>query len=86
MLPVHAFAQGGKRLFVFIVGGVTHSEMRCAHRVSARLGRDVFLGATSLQAAPRFLRQVADLTAYDAPSNPHLALEMEGGGGRRVRF
>lgn len=37
----------GRRLFVFIVGGVTLSEMRCAHRLSTKLGRDVFLGGTS---------------------------------------
>ena len=67
----------GRRLFVFIVGGVTPSEMRCAHRLSARLGRDVFVGGTSVETPARFLRHVADLSA--APE--HLALEVDGGGG-----
>lgn len=67
----------GKRLFVFIVGGVTLSEMRVAHRTSARLGRDVFLGGTSLQTPARFLRAAADLSSPPE----HLALEVDGGGG-----
>ncbi|PRW58349.1 SM Sec1-family [Chlorella sorokiniana] len=66
----------GRRLFVFIVGGVTLSEMRCAHRLSAKLGRDVFLGGTSVETPARFMRHVADLTSSD-----HLALEVDGGGG-----
>lgn len=45
--PLHPPSRQGRRLFVFIVGGVTLSEMRCAHRLSAKLGRDVFLGGTS---------------------------------------
>lgn len=67
----------GRRLFVFIVGGVTLSEMRCAHRLSARLGRDVFLGGTSVETPASFMRHVADLSA---PA-PHTALEVDGGGG-----
>lgn len=66
----------GRRLFVFIVGGVTYSEMRCAHRLSGRLGRDVFLGGTSVETPARFLRHVVDLSRPD-----HTALEIDGGGG-----
>lgn len=72
----HPHPQGGRRLFVFIVGGVTYSEMRCAHRLSTRLGRDVFLGGTSVETPPAFLRHVADLSRRD-----HTVLEIDGGGG-----
>ena len=53
----------GRRLFVFIVGGVSYSEMRSVHRLSARLGRDVFLGGTSVETPARFLRHVGELSA-----------------------
>ncbi|KAL4443933.1 hypothetical protein ABPG75_011670 [Micractinium tetrahymenae] len=75
--PDKADAGRSRRLFVFIVGGVTYSEMRTAHRLSARLGRDVFLGGTSVVTPARFLRHVTELSA--APE--HAALEIDGGGG-----
>ncbi|KAI3423806.1 hypothetical protein D9Q98_009643 [Chlorella vulgaris] len=75
--PDKAESTKGRRLFVFIVGGLTYSEMRCAHRTSARLGRDVFLGGTSVETAPRFMRHVLDLST----PGDHTALEIDGGGG-----
>ena len=66
----------GRRLFVFIVGGVAYNEMRCAHRLSTRLGRDIFVGGTSVETPARFLRNVLDLS-----TSSHLALEVDGGGG-----
>ena len=66
----------GRRLFVFIVGGVAYNEMRCAHRLSTRLGRDIFLGGTSVETPARFMRNVLDLSTAS-----HLALELDGGGG-----
>ena len=82
---LHAFPCAlpqGRRMFVFVVGGVTYSEMRCAHRLSARMGRDVFLGGTSIETPARFLRHVLDLSTPD-----HQALEIDGGsGGGFFRF
>ncbi|PSC68723.1 SM Sec1-family [Micractinium conductrix] len=75
--PDKAEKDKGRRLFVFIVGGVSYSEMRSVHRLSARLGRDVFLGGTSVETPARFLRHVGELSA---PAE-HMALEVEGGGG-----
>lgn len=62
---------------MFIVGGVTYSEMRTAHRLSAKLGRDVFLGGTSVVTPARFLRNVAELSAPPE----HTALEIDGSSG-----
>lgn len=55
-----------RKLFCFVVGGMTYSEMRAAHRLSARLGRDVFLGSTHIETPTRFL---ADLSSIETPSS-----------------
>lgn len=48
----------GKRVLVFVVGGITRSEMRVAHTLSKRLGRDIVLGGTSLDEPATFLRNL----------------------------
>ena len=52
--------RGGK-IFVFVAGGMTYSELRSAHRLTAKLGRDVFIGGTDVQTPEKFLRQVMSL-------------------------
>lgn len=68
-----AGSAGGKRIFAFIIGGVTYSEMRAAHKLSARLGREIVLGGTSVETPSSFLRQVLEL---GAPSE-YSALEID---------
>lgn len=48
----------GKRIVVFVVGGITRSEMRVAHMLSKRLGRDIVLGGTSLDDPDTFLKNL----------------------------
>lgn len=75
-------APRGQRLFFFCIGGLTYSEMRTAHRLSARLGRDVFVGGTSIEAPYEFMGRLMELGSSD-----HLALEVEqGGAGGRFRI
>lgn len=38
-----------------------NSEMRVAHRLSAKLGRDVFVGGTSIESPHSFMAHVQDL-------------------------
>jgi syntaxin-binding protein 1 len=63
----------GSRLFAFIIGGFTYSELRTAHRLTAKLGRDVVLGGTSVETPAKFMAQVLDL----APAPEVGALEIE---------
>ena len=51
-------AAQGKRIVVFVVGGTTRSEVRVAHRLSERLGREVLLGSTSLDSPTTFLQHL----------------------------
>jgi syntaxin-binding protein 1 len=48
----------GKRIVVFVVGGITRSEMRVAHMLSKRLERDIVLGGTSLLDPDTFLKNL----------------------------
>lgn len=58
-----------RRLIIFVVGGVTFSEMRLAHRLSAALGRDVILGSTSTETPSSFVQHVRSLV------DPHACME-----------
>lgn len=55
-----------RRIIVFIVGGVTHSEVRVAHQLSKKLKRDVLLGGTSIDNPATFLEKLHHLSASDA--------------------
>lgn len=53
----------GKRVFVFIVGGATRSELRVAHKLTTKLGREIVLGSSSLDDPPQFITKLKLLTA-----------------------
>lgn len=55
----------GKRIFVFVLGGATFSEVRCAHELSAALGREVVVGATSVDTPAEFLANLGALCNLD---------------------
>ena len=48
----------GKRILTFVVGGITRSELRVAHALAARTGRDITLGSTSIETPASFLQRV----------------------------
>ena len=51
----------GRRLIVFVVGGVTRGETREAHVLSRALGRDVIIGGTDVFSPEQFVRRLAGL-------------------------
>ncbi|KAJ4716045.1 SNARE-interacting protein KEULE [Melia azedarach] len=57
------FKKMGQRIFVFIVGGATRSELRVCHKLTAKLNREVILGSTSLDDPPQFITKLKLLTA-----------------------
>ncbi|XP_044494083.1 protein transport Sec1a [Mangifera indica] len=42
----------GQRIFIFIIGGATRSELRICHKLTAKLMREVVLGSTSFDDPP----------------------------------
>ena len=59
------FKKMGQRIFIFIVGGATRSELRACHKLTSKLRREVILGSTSLDDPATFLTKLKLLTALD---------------------
>ncbi|WOK92926.1 SNARE-interacting protein KEULE-like [Canna indica] len=56
------FKKMGQRIFVFIVGGATRSELRVIHTLTSKLKREVILGSTSIDDPPKFITKLKMLT------------------------
>ncbi|XP_059641543.1 SNARE-interacting protein KEULE-like isoform X3 [Cornus florida] len=55
----------GQRIFVFIVGGATRSELRVCHKLTTKLKREIVLGSSSLDDPPQFITKLKLLTANE---------------------
>ncbi|XP_021901873.1 SNARE-interacting protein KEULE-like isoform X2 [Carica papaya] len=55
----------GRRIFVFIVGGATRSELRVCYKLTTKLKREVVLGSSSLDDPPQFITKLKLLTAHE---------------------
>ncbi|XP_027336602.1 protein transport Sec1a-like [Abrus precatorius] len=52
------FKKMGRRIFVFIIGGATRSELRVCHKLTTKLKREVILGTTSMDDPPQYLTKL----------------------------
>ncbi|KAL3814916.1 hypothetical protein ACJIZ3_016184 [Penstemon smallii] len=59
------FKKMGQRIFVFIIGGATRSELRVCHKLTAKLRREVVLGTTSMDDPPQYLTKLKLLSEMD---------------------
>ncbi|KAI3687468.1 hypothetical protein L1987_81165 [Smallanthus sonchifolius] len=59
---VSEYKKMGKRIFVFIVGGATRSELRVCHKLTASLRREIILGSSSLDDPAQFVEKLKSLT------------------------
>uniref|UniRef100_A0A1J3FDC2 Protein transport Sec1b n=1 Tax=Noccaea caerulescens TaxID=107243 RepID=A0A1J3FDC2_NOCCA len=55
------FKRKGQRIFVFIVGGATRSELRACHKLTEKLDREVILGSSSFLDPQTFLSKMKQL-------------------------
>ncbi|KAG0585407.1 hypothetical protein KC19_2G009300 [Ceratodon purpureus] len=55
----------GKRIFVFIIGGMTRSELRVAHKLTPQLRREVVVGSTNIGDPHQFIRKMQNLSRLD---------------------
>ncbi|KAI3822147.1 hypothetical protein L1987_09729 [Smallanthus sonchifolius] len=59
---VSEYKKMGKRIFVFIVGGATRSELRVCHKLTTSLRREIVLGSSSLDDPAQFVEKLKSLT------------------------
>ncbi|CAM8957018.1 unnamed protein product [Rhodiola kirilowii] len=62
----------GKRIFVFIVGGATRSELRVCHKLTAKLKREVVLGSTSIDDPAQFITKLKMLSQELSVDDLHI--------------
>ncbi|KMZ60329.1 Syntaxin binding protein 2 [Zostera marina] len=55
----------GQRIFVFVIGGATRSELRVVHKLTSKLNREIILGSSSIDDPPQFITKLKMLTAQD---------------------
>lgn len=55
------FKRLGNRIFVFMVGGATRSELRVAHKMTMKLKREIVLGSSSIDNPPQFISKMKSL-------------------------
>ncbi|KAF5946397.1 hypothetical protein HYC85_016625 [Camellia sinensis] len=49
------FKKMGQRIFIFIIGGATRSELRVCHKLTTKLRREVVLGSSSIDDPPQYI-------------------------------
>lgn len=52
----------GQRIFVFIIGGATRSELRVCHKLTAKLKREIVLGSSSMDDPPVYITKLKMLS------------------------
>lgn len=56
------FKKMGQRIFIFIVGGATRSELRICHKLTGKLKREIILGSSSIDDPAQFITKLKMLT------------------------
>ncbi|XP_074321521.1 protein transport Sec1a-like [Silene latifolia] len=54
----HAANMMGSRIFIFVIGGATRSEIRVCYKLTSKLRREVVLGATSIDDPPQYITKL----------------------------
>ncbi|BAU00483.1 SNARE-interacting protein KEULE-like isoform X1 [Vigna umbellata] len=59
------FRRVGQRIFVFIVGGATRSELRVCHKLTEKLKREIILGSSSIDDPAQFVTKLNMMTTHE---------------------
>ncbi|KAF0903315.1 hypothetical protein E2562_026591 [Oryza meyeriana var. granulata] len=60
------FKRLGNRIFVFMIGGATRSELRTVHKLTMKLKREIVLGSSSIDDPPQFISKLKMLSTGGA--------------------
>lgn len=72
-----SFKKYNQRIFCFVAGGVTHSEIRLIYELSTALNKDFFLGSESILKPRDFLVGLQSIDESKNPVNLNLPLHKE---------
>lgn len=59
------FKMMGQRIFIFIVGGATRSELRVCHKLTTKLRREIVLGSTSVDDPTHYIAKLKNLSGIE---------------------
>ncbi|PKU59578.1 SNARE-interacting protein KEULE-like [Dendrobium catenatum] len=59
------FKTMGQRIFVFIIGGATRSELRVVHKLTSKFKREIILGSTSIDDPAQFITKLKMLSTQE---------------------
>ncbi|ORX37596.1 Sec1-like protein [Kockovaella imperatae] len=65
-----ANTESRQRMIIYIAGGVTYSEIRCAYTVGQALGKEIFIGSSHLITPESYLRDLKPLGRGGVGGNP----------------
>ncbi|KAH7849013.1 hypothetical protein Vadar_011710 [Vaccinium darrowii] len=63
------FKKMGQRIFIFIIGGATRSELRVCHKLTTKLRREVVLGSSSMDDPPQYITKLKLLSEKELSVN-----------------
>ncbi|CAL9127335.1 unnamed protein product [Musa acuminata var. zebrina] len=59
------FKKMGQRIFIFIIGGATRSELRVVHKLTTKLKREIILGSSSIDDPSQFITKLKILSPQE---------------------
>ncbi|WWD20443.1 hypothetical protein CI109_104919 [Kwoniella shandongensis] len=68
--------EGRQRMIIFVAGGMTYSEMRCAYSVGQALGKEIFIGSTHVLTPETYCAGLRAIGRGGVGSNPPNALQI----------
>ncbi|KAK8849808.1 hypothetical protein IAR55_005144 [Kwoniella newhampshirensis] len=68
--------EGRQRMIIFVAGGMTYSEMRCAYTVGQALGKEIIIGSTHVLTPETYCASLRSVGRGGVAANPPNAIQL----------